>query len=85
MNEKDKQSSSKEIRLLRQLLRTDDASEREKLFEDAFTPKDVLIVRTYCRMHPILRLSSFLTHSAFCPCLPDSLIKNPIFVDSRLS
>ena len=47
--EKDKQSSSKEIRLLRQLLRTDEASAREKLFEDAFTPKDVLLVRT-CRI-----------------------------------
>jgi len=42
--EKDKQSQSKEVRLLRQLLRTDDANEREKLFEDAFTPKDALIV-----------------------------------------
>ena len=46
MAEKDKQSSSKEIRLLRLLLRTDDASAREKLLEDAFTPKDVLLVRT---------------------------------------
>jgi hypothetical protein len=44
MDEKDKQSSSKEIRLIRQLLRTDDAVEREKLLEDAFTPKDALIV-----------------------------------------
>ena len=42
--EKDKNASSKEIRLLRQLLRTASAAEREKLFEDAFTPKDSLIV-----------------------------------------
>lgn len=44
MDEKDKQSSSKEIRLLRQLLREDDANKREQLLEDAFTPKDALIV-----------------------------------------
>jgi hypothetical protein len=44
MDEKDKQASSKEIRLLRRLLRTDDAKEREQIFEDAFTPKDALIV-----------------------------------------
>lgn len=44
IEEKDKQTQSKEIRLLRQLLRTDDALEREKLLEDAFTPKDTLIV-----------------------------------------
>lgn len=42
--EKDKQSSSKEVRLIRQLLRTDDLAEREKLLEDAFTPKAALIV-----------------------------------------
>ena len=44
VDEKDKHSSSKEIRLLRQLLRTDDASERETLLEDAFTPKETLLV-----------------------------------------
>lgn len=44
-NEKDKQATSKEIRLLRQLLRTDDIKEREKIFEDAFTPKEALLVR----------------------------------------
>ena len=43
-DEKDKQASSKEIRLLRKLLRTDDAREREKIFEDAFTPKNALLV-----------------------------------------
>ncbi|CAB9505130.1 expressed unknown protein [Seminavis robusta] len=43
-DEKDKQASSKEIRLLRQLLRTDDPKKREEIFEDAFTPKDVLLV-----------------------------------------
>lgn len=44
MEEKDKQTSTKEIKLLRQLLRTDETSERETLLEDAFTPKDSLIV-----------------------------------------
>eukprot|EP00522_Entomoneis_paludosa_P001926 CAMPEP_0172471424 /NCGR_PEP_ID=MMETSP1065-20121228/67803_1 /TAXON_ID=265537 /ORGANISM="Amphiprora paludosa, Strain CCMP125" /LENGTH=520 /DNA_ID=CAMNT_0013229519 /DNA_START=41 /DNA_END=1606 /DNA_ORIENTATION=+ len=44
MEEKDKQSTSKEIKLIRQLLRTEDSAEREKLFEDAFTPKAGLLV-----------------------------------------
>jgi len=44
MEEKDKQSSSKEIKLLRQLLRTDDSTERESILEDAFTPKQGLLV-----------------------------------------
>jgi len=44
MEEKDKQSSSKEIKLLRQLLRTDDENERTVLLEDAFTPKTALLV-----------------------------------------
>jgi hypothetical protein len=44
VEEKDKQVSSKEIRLIRQLLRTDDATQREKLLEDAFTPRDSLLV-----------------------------------------
>lgn len=42
--EKDKQSSSKEIKLLRQLLRETESAEREKILEDAFTPKESLIV-----------------------------------------
>jgi len=44
MEEKDKQSSSKEIKLLRQLLRTDDENKRTVLLEDAFTPKQGLLV-----------------------------------------
>jgi len=44
MAEKDKQSASKEIKLLRQLLRETDSNEREKLLEEAFTPKEALIV-----------------------------------------
>ena len=44
MEEKDKQSTSKEIKLIRQLLRTDDSVEREKLLEEAFTPKEALLV-----------------------------------------
>jgi len=43
-DEKDKQATSKEIRLIRQLLRTDDSQERQKLLEDAFTPRDNLLV-----------------------------------------
>ena len=42
--EKDKQSSSKEVRLIRRLLRASDSSEREEILEDAFTPKAALIV-----------------------------------------
>jgi|AntRauTorckE5430_2_1112549.scaffolds.fasta_scaffold11869_1 hypothetical protein len=44
MEEKDKQSQTKEIKLLRQLLRTDDSTKREELLTDAFTPKQGLIV-----------------------------------------
>ncbi|KAL7525641.1 hypothetical protein ACHAWF_001446, partial [Thalassiosira exigua] len=44
MAEKDKQSASKEIKLLRQLLREPDAAKREDLLTDAFTPKEALIV-----------------------------------------
>lgn len=44
MSEKDKQSASKEIKLLRQLLRESDSNTREQLLIDAFTPKESLIV-----------------------------------------
>jgi hypothetical protein len=44
IDEKDKQAQSKEIRLLRKLLRTDDPNERERILEDAFTPKQALLV-----------------------------------------
>ena len=47
--EKDKQSSTKEVKLLRKLLRADDASERETLLVDAFTPKQGLLVSSYMR------------------------------------
>ena len=43
-DEKDKQSSSKEIALIRKLLRTDAVEEREKILEDAFTPRENLLV-----------------------------------------
>eukprot|EP00571_Detonula_confervacea_P000281 CAMPEP_0172329942 /NCGR_PEP_ID=MMETSP1058-20130122/61142_1 /TAXON_ID=83371 /ORGANISM="Detonula confervacea, Strain CCMP 353" /LENGTH=481 /DNA_ID=CAMNT_0013047137 /DNA_START=1110 /DNA_END=2555 /DNA_ORIENTATION=- len=43
-SEKDKQSASKEIKLLRQLLREPDQTKREDLLADAFTPKEALIV-----------------------------------------
>ena len=42
--EKDKQASSKEIALIRKLLRAEDAAEREKMLEDAFTPRESLLV-----------------------------------------
>ena len=44
VEEKDKQSSSKEIALIRKLLRTEDASARETILEDAFTPRANLLV-----------------------------------------
>lgn len=44
MEEKDKQSTSKEIKLLRQLLRNDDETKRQALLEDAFTPKEQILV-----------------------------------------
>lgn len=44
MAEKDKQSASKEIKLLRQLLREDNKNRREDLLTEAFTPKEALIV-----------------------------------------
>lgn len=45
MAEKDKSSATKEIKLLRQLLRESDSNKREQLLTDAFTPKESLIVR----------------------------------------
>lgn len=58
MEEKDKQSSSKEIKLLRQLLRTDDETERQTLLEEAFTPKQGLLVSCcwiiFSRVHYLL-------------------------------
>jgi hypothetical protein len=47
--EKDKQISSKEIRLIRKLLRADDSQEREKFLEDAFTPREALLVSSCSR------------------------------------
>ena len=44
MTEKDKQSASKEIKLLTQLLREPDQVKREDLLTEAFTPKEALIV-----------------------------------------
>jgi len=42
--EKDKQASSKEIVLIRKLLREDSSAEREKILEDAFTPREQFLV-----------------------------------------
>ena len=44
MAEKDKQSATKEIKLLRQLLRESESNAREQLLTEAFTPKEALIV-----------------------------------------
>ena len=44
VEEKDKQSSSKEIALIRKLLRTEDSNIRETILEDAFTPRANLLV-----------------------------------------
>jgi hypothetical protein len=44
VEEKDRQSSSKEIALIRKLLRTEEASAREVILEDAFTPRANLLV-----------------------------------------
>lgn len=44
LEEKDKQASSKEIRLIRQLLRANESIDREKMLEDAFTPRELLLV-----------------------------------------
>jgi len=42
--EKDKQASSKEIALIRKLLRAENSAERENMLEDAFTPRENLLV-----------------------------------------
>lgn len=42
--EKDKGASAPELRLLRQLIREPDGAERERLLDDAFQPKQVVIV-----------------------------------------
>lgn len=66
MGEKDKQSATKEIKLLRQLLREPDANKREVLLTDAFTPKEALIVsicvlyRFYCARNVYLIHSTLL-------------------------
>mmetsp|Transcript_16949 Transcript_16949/g.24131 ORF Transcript_16949/g.24131 Transcript_16949/m.24131 type:complete len:542 (-) Transcript_16949:219-1844(-) len=44
MEEKDKLVKSKEIALLRKLLRTENSIQREKILEDAFTPRERFLV-----------------------------------------
>jgi hypothetical protein len=48
--EKDKQVSSKEIRLIRRLLRAENSQERETILEDAFTPREALLVSSLSRI-----------------------------------
>ena len=45
VEEKDKKSSSKEITLLRKLLREESSTERQNMIEDAFTPRENILVR----------------------------------------
>ena len=59
MAEKDKQSASKEIKLLRQLLREDDSNVREQLLTDAFTPKEALIVSS---LYAIFLIAGLIFH-----------------------
>ena len=59
LEEKDKQASSKEISLIRKLLRTDDSAEREAILEDAFTPREGLLVRS-------IHNETTLSHLAIC-------------------
>jgi len=47
MDEKDKQASSKEVRLIRKLLRAETADERSDILEEAFTPKEQLLVSIF--------------------------------------
>lgn len=44
IEEKDKQASTKEIALIRKLLRAPDSATRESILEDAFTPRESLLV-----------------------------------------
>jgi hypothetical protein len=46
-DEKDKLIASKEIRLIRKLLRASDSQQRESILEDAFTPRDNLLVSLF--------------------------------------
>ena len=45
--EKDRKTTSKEVKLLRQLLREESSGERQKLLEDAFTPRENILVCVY--------------------------------------
>ena len=64
-DEKDKQQSSKEIRLIRKLLRAADSTEREAILEDAFTPRETLLVCTQDIRNDIL-LQRCFSLSLFC-------------------
>ena len=59
VDEKDKTSSTKEVKLLRKLLREESSEEREKLLEDAFTPRQNLLVRIIIRN--LLNIDKLLT------------------------
>ena len=65
-DEKDKQVTSKEIRLIRKLLRTDDATEREKILEDAFTPRENLLVRSFSSLLISFSLRSYRSNNFLC-------------------
>ena len=66
--EKDKQVSSKEIRLIRKLLRADDAQERERILEDAFTPREVLLVSSTAVLWiSVNQMASYVSNSFRLP------------------
>ena len=44
VEEKDRRTTSKEVKLLRKLLRLESTDERQKLLEDAFTPRENILV-----------------------------------------
>jgi hypothetical protein len=72
-DEKDKQATTKEIRLIRKLLRATDSPSREKILEDAFTPRANLLV------------GSFMQTTRVCVCVCVSVELAYIFVSLESS
>lgn len=58
--EKDKQIASKEIRLIRKLLRAEDSTERETILEDAFTPRENLLVSALQEFYSLTPITSHI-------------------------
>jgi len=68
MEEKDKQASSKEIALIRKLLRTEESADREAILEDAFTPRETLLVRSSSCMGVAVVYLCYLVFLLFFRC-----------------